>query len=154
VDSACFAFRDRLADVFDFETEEGRIAPIGDMTTKDLTAYQHLVKGHDLTYAGYFEEGARELIKATEVDTQFALAYSITACTFSFAKQDSLSAHYFALAQRFAGDRLLTGSSLASLIFQGNSAWGAGDAKTCCDRYRLATELYPDEREDFLYHEL
>jgi len=154
VDSACFAFRDRLADVFDFETEEGRIAPIGDMTTKDLTAYQHLVKGHDLTYAGYFEEGARELIKATQVDTQFALAYSITACTLSFAKQDSLSAHYFALAQRFAGDRLLTGSSLASLIFQGNSAWGAGDAKTCCDRYRLATELYPDEREDFLYHEL
>ncbi|MEC8931875.1 MAG: hypothetical protein VYB08_10665, partial [Candidatus Latescibacterota bacterium] len=149
MDSACFAFRDRLADVFDFEIEEGRIAPIGDMTTKDLSAYQHFVKGHDLTYAGYFEEGARELIKATQVDTQFALAYSITACTLSFAKQDSLSAHYFALAQRFAGDRLLTGSSLASLIFQGNSAWGAGDAKTCCDRYRLATELYPDEREDF-----
>ena len=65
VDSACFAFRDRLADVFDFEIEEGRIAPIGDMTTKDLTAYQHFVKGHDLTYAGYFEEGAQELIKAT-----------------------------------------------------------------------------------------
>ena len=65
MDSACFAFRDRLADVFDFEIEEGRIAPIGDMTTKDLTAYQHFVKGHDLTYAAYFEEGAQELIKAT-----------------------------------------------------------------------------------------
>ena len=154
IDSACAAFQDRLSDVFGFEIEEGRIAPIGEMTTKSLVAYQHFVRGHDLTYAGYFDEGAEELIRATQVDSQFALAYSLTACTFSFAKKDSLSAHYFDLATKYADERLRAGTGLGSLIFQGNTAWGEGDSKTSCDRYRLATELYPDEREGFLYHGL
>lgn len=48
------------------------------------------MRGHDLTYAWFFTEGIEELMRATEIDTSFALAYSVTACALSFAKQDSL----------------------------------------------------------------
>ncbi|MBT3341577.1 MAG: adenylate/guanylate cyclase domain-containing protein, partial [Gemmatimonadetes bacterium] len=107
VDSACTAFQQRLADVFEFEMDDFRIARAGDMTTHNLDAYAHFVRGHDLAYAGFLEEGASELIKATQIDTGFALAYSITACALSFDKQDSLSGHYFNLALQHADDRLV-----------------------------------------------
>ncbi len=154
VDSACTAFQQRLADVFGFEVDDIRIARVGDMTTRNLVAYEHFVRGHDLTYAGYLDEGAAELMKATQIDTGFALAYSITACALSFDRQDSLSDHYFGLAMQHADERLVESTSLEALIFQGNAAWGAGDAAGSCSKYHLATQLYPDEREGYLYHGL
>ena len=90
--------------VFGFSMADWRIAPVGDMTTHNREAYGHFVRGHDLTYAWFFTEGIEELMRATEIDTSFALAYSVTACALSFAKQDSLSGVNFALATRHAGE--------------------------------------------------
>ena len=152
VDEVCVQFQQRLVDVLGVGTNEDIVlAPVGELTTHSLEAYDHFRQGHDLYHGGRILEGARELARATEIDSTFALAASDAACAFSFAKDHEQEAIYFALAQRQADDRLRTGLSKAALIFQGNDAWLDGRPAEAHERYSMITQLYPDDPDGFYY---
>ncbi|MBT4501514.1 MAG: hypothetical protein HOC74_27545 [Gemmatimonadetes bacterium] len=153
IDSLCARFQERIAESFGIDRNELEAsASIGELTTSSLEAYAHFVKGSELYKSGLFYQGAAELIKATEIDTGFALAYSEAACAFSFAKEDSLSSIYSQKASQFR--ERFTGMSKEALIFRGNYAWYQNDLEGCEENYRLITRLYPDDREGFYYYGL
>ena len=128
------------------------ILSVGKLTTPSLEAYGHFVRGFELYQSGYLNEGVEQLIAATRIDSEFAMAYSVAACALSFAQEDSLSMVYQNKAFEFA-DRF-KGNSKEALIFRGNAGWFADDKARCEKNYRLFTELYPDDREGFHYYGL
>jgi adenylate cyclase len=148
VDSLCGQFQERLAEIFGIGVDH-EIVGIGALTTTSLDAYAHFVRGFELYQSGVFDTGIDELVRATEIDTNFALAYSVTSCAYAFAKEDSLSNVFLERARRYS-DRF-TGFSKESLLFRGNIAWMDGDLAQCRQNYELITELYPDDREGFHY---
>lgn len=150
IDSLCAKFQRRLSDELGIR-EVGHIAPIGELATESLDAYGHFVRGYNLFRGGELMAGFAELAKATEADPDFAMAYSEAICALSFAKEDSLYNIYHAEAQRFKDE--LKGNSKEALLYRGNMAWGV-DAETCRKSYQLITEMYPDDRDGYLYHGL
>lgn len=150
VDSLSLKFQMKIRESYG-KTEQviTQVPPISELTTSSLEAYSHLVEGWRLASTGYHKEGVRELIRATEIDTEFALAYSLTACTASFDKNDSIAELYTAKAMRFK-DRF-NGISKEALIFRGNLAWAENKADEAEKNYRLITELYPDDRDGYVY---
>ena len=153
VDSLCARFQGQIADAFNIEKDAPRaIVSIGELVTSSMEAYAHYVRGSELNRSGMLDQGTAELIRATEIDTSFALAYSEAACAFSFAQQDSLSNLYFQKAARYR-DRF-TGDSKESLLFRGNDAWYKNDLEECGRNYSRIIELYPDDREGYYYYGL
>ena len=141
---------------------------VGELTTLSLDAYSHFIKGQELYKGGRLREGANELVKATQLDTNFALAYSMAACAFSFVKTpeaDALMNLNSEKARRYQ-DRFVDGISKESLIFKGNDAWykfydfetesdsSKFYADKCLSSYRLITDLYPDDRDGYYYYGL
>lgn len=150
VDSLALKFQMKIRDTYGKSNEEfAQVPPISELTTSSLEAYSHLIEGWKLTATGYHKEGIQELIRATEIDTEFALAYSLTACAASFDKNDSLADVYAAKAGRFR--HRFTGISKEALIFRGNLAWLEGKPDEAEKTYRLITELYPDDRDGYVY---
>ena len=161
VDALCLRFHNRLVDVYDIDIGEvHKVLPIGDLTTHSLEAYGLMLRGHGLYHSGHIYEGVLDIVVATEIDPEFALAYSLIACAYSFAKMDSLSSVYAEKARAFS-DRF-KGISLEALIFRGNESWfrfysaadeaDKADALKRCERsYRTITELYPDDYQGYLY---
>ena len=161
VDSLTRRFQRRLVDVYDLDIAEVfKVVSIGELTTHSIDAYGLMVKGHELYHSGFIDAGVEDLVRATEIDTNFALAYSLIACAYSFAKEDSLSAVYAAKARTF-NDRF-AGISQEALIYRGNQAWfqyyeAQSDSakqtalKRCERSYRTITELYPDQYQGYLY---
>ena len=153
IDSLCARFQERIAETLGINRNKlAASVSIGELTTSSLEAYGHFIKGSELYKSGMLYQGVAELVKAAEIDTGFALAYSEAACALSFAKEDSLSSIYFQKASRFR-DRF-TGMSKEALIFRGNYAWYQNDLGGCEENYRLITKLYPDDREGFYYYGL
>ena len=153
IDSLCARFQQRIVDAFQIsESTPERIAGIGELTTTSLEAYAHFVKGFELYQSGVFHPGIEEMIRATEIDSNFALAYSLIACAYSFAKEDEASNRYFNMALKFR-DRF-KGIGKEALIFRGNVGWFENDLEACGKNYRLITELYPDDREGYHYYGL
>jgi class 3 adenylate cyclase/tetratricopeptide (TPR) repeat protein len=161
VDSLSLRFQRKLVDIYELDVAEvHNVVGIGELTTHSLDAYGLMVKGYDLYSSGFIDAGVQEIVKATEIDTNFAIAYSMIACAYSFAKEDSLSSLYASKA-RIYKDRF-TGISVETLIFRGNEAWfdyyGAqteaekiAAMKQCERSYRTITELYPDAYQGYLY---
>jgi class 3 adenylate cyclase/tetratricopeptide (TPR) repeat protein len=150
VDSLALKFQMKISEMFARKDSQSiQIPSISELTTTSLEAYSHLVKGWNLASVGELKEGLAELIRATEIDTEFALAYSLVSCTASFDKNDSLSELYAIKAMRFK-DRF-KGISKEALIFKGNLAWGENKADEAEKNYRLITELYPDDRDGYVY---
>ena len=161
VDSLSLKFQKRLVEVFGLDIGAvHNVLPIGDLTTHSIEAYGRMIKGHELYHSGDIDAGVLEIVVAAEIDPDFALAYSLIACAYSFAKEDSLSGVYAEKARSFS-DRF-KGISLEALIFRGNMAWfeyyGAADdagrqeaLKRCERSYRTITELYPDDYQGYLY---
>ncbi len=150
VDSLALKFQMKIREMFARKDSQSiHIPSISELTTTSLEAYSHLVKGWNLASVGELKEGLAELIRATEIDTEFALAYSLVSCTASFDKNDSLSELYAIKAMRFK-DRF-KGISKEALIFKGNLAWGENKADEAEKNYRLITELYPDDRDGYVY---
>jgi len=86
-----------------------------------------------------------------EIDPDFALAFSIIACAYSFAKEKEKEIEYFEKAKKF--EKRFTGFSKEALLFKGNVALAKNPAQAELN-YRLITELYPDDRDGFLYYGL
>lgn len=150
VDSLALKFQMKISELFARRDSQSiQIPSISELTTTSLEAYSHLVKGWNLASVGELKEGLAELIRATEIDTEFALAYSLVSCTASFDKNDSLAELYAIKSMRFK-DRF-KGISKEALIFRGNLAWGENNADKAEKNYRLITELYPDDRDGYVY---
>lgn len=151
VDTLCSRLQTRLSRHLGVR-DNHEIVSVGELTTPSLEAYGHFVRGFELYQSGYLNEGIEQLVEATRIDSEFALAYSVTACALSFAQEDSLSMVYQDKAFEFT-DRF-KGNSKEALIFRGNEGWFADDKLRCEKNYRLLTELYPDDREGFHYYGL
>ncbi len=156
IDSLCTKFQQRITRAFQIEESVPyKALSIGELTTPSLEAYAHFVKGNDLYKSGNFQTGVKELTLATEIDSNFALAYSLLACAYSLTKNagdDQLSAQYFKKARKFRSR--FTGISKGTLIFRGNDAWYDENLEECAKNYRLITELYPDDRDGYYYYGL
>ena len=169
VDTLCNRFQDKM--VAEFGIKKRAVQSelnVGELTTESLDAYSHFIKGHELYKGGKVLEGAQELVKATEIDTSFALAHSMAACAFSFVKTsetDSLMNIHSEKARLFQ-DRFADGISKEALIFKGNDAWykfyefeaQSDSAKFYSDKcgasYHLIMDLYPDDRDGYYYYGL
>ncbi|KAB2878880.1 hypothetical protein F9K33_11535 [bacterium] len=152
IDSLCMKFQMKISDEFSLkDTSKFKFLSINELTTKSLEAYSYLVRGWEMSMSGLFHPGIDEMIKAVEIDTNFALAYSLISCNASFNKEDSLSAVYGQKAFRFK-DKFRGRTSKEALIFQGNLGWFENDVEECERNYRLITELYPDDREGYYYY--
>jgi class 3 adenylate cyclase len=161
VDSLSLRFQKRLVDVYGLDIAEvHNVVSIGELTTQSLDAYGLMIKGHDLYHSGFIDAGVKEIVRATEIDSNFALAYSLIACAYSFAKEDSLSGVYASKARTFS--ERFAGISQEALIYRGNEAWFRSyeadseaekrEALKQCERsYRTITELYPDQYQGYLY---
>ena len=154
VDSLSAKFQQKIAEVFQIKTGGvDRFVSIGELTTTSLEAYAHFVKGYELYHSGVFHLGIDEMIRATQIDSNFALAYSLISCAYSFNKEEEPEGgKYFRralqLRDRFAG------ASKEALIFRGNLGWAENKPEECEKNYRLITELYPDDREGYYYYGL
>lgn len=169
VDTLCNRFQAKMVAEFGIKKRDVQSdLNVGELTTQSLDAYSHFIKGHELYKGGKLREGADELVKATQIDTNFALAYSMAACAFSFVKTpeaDSLMNLNSEKARQFQ-DRFADGISKEALIFVGNDAWykfyefaaESDSAKfysdKCGSSYRLITDLYPDDRDGYYYYGL
>ena len=91
---------------------------VGELTTTSLEAYSQFLQGFELYQSGAFHPGIDMMIRATEIDTNFALAYSVIACAYSLAKEDGPSETYKLKSLNYK-DRF-KGISKESLIFKGN----------------------------------
>ncbi|MBL7961891.1 tetratricopeptide repeat protein, partial [bacterium] len=152
IDSLCMKFQMKISDEFSLkDTSKFKFLSINELTTNSLEAYSYLVRGWEMSMSGLFHPGIDEMIKAVEIDTNFALAYSLISCNASFNKEDSLSAVYGQKAFRFK-DKFRGRTSKEALIFQGNLGWFENDVEECERNYRLITELYPDDREGYYYY--
>ncbi len=151
IDSLCAQLQTRLSRHLGVR-DKHKIVTVGELTTSSLEAYGSFVRGFELYQSGYLQEGVEELIAATRIDSEFALAYSVAACALSFTTQDSLSMVYHHKALEFK-DRF-QGNSKEALIFRGNAGWFDDDKPRCEKNYKLLTELYPDDRESYYYYGL
>lgn len=152
IDSLCMKFQMKISDEFALkDTSRFKFLSINDLTTTSLEAYSHLVRGWEMSVNGLFHPGIEEMVKAVEIDTNFALAYSLISCNASFNKEDSLSAVYGQKAFRFR-EKFKGRTSKEALIFQGNLGWFENNIEECERNYRLITELYPDDREGYYYY--
>ena len=166
IDSLCGMFQTRIKDVLGIKDVTPYLdLSIGDLTTNSLQAYGHFIKGNPLYKSGDFPSGIAEMTSAIDIDSDFALSYSMIACAYSFIKTpqaDSLSWEYFQKARKFKDQ--FKGISKETLIFRGNDAWydayheNPDSAKVyrekCGDSYKLITELYPDDRDGYYYYGL
>lgn len=151
IDSLCAKFQGRIADELGIRDTKD-ITPIGELTTTSLDAYGHFIRGYELFRSGDLLPGFAELEKATQIDPEFALAYSEATCALSFAKEDSLYDVFYQQAARFKDS--FKGNSKEALIFRGNMAWGGNDKENIGKSYRLITEMYPDDRDGYIYYGL
>jgi len=58
------------------------------VATRSVEAYAHVIRAYDLTFEGYFQEGADELKEAVAIDPEMGLAWSLLGCAYSFAGDD------------------------------------------------------------------
>lgn len=152
IDSLCVKFQAKINDKFASRDTSGfKFLSITELTTSSIEAYAYLVRGWEMSMNGLFHPGIEEMIKATEIDTNFALAYSLVSCNASFNKEDSLSAVFGEKAFRFK-EKFKGRTSKEALIFQGNLGWFENNVEECERNYRLITELYPDDREGYYYY--
>ncbi|MBL7996838.1 hypothetical protein JNM05_15835 [bacterium] len=152
IDSLCMKFQMKISEEFALkDTSKFKFLSINELTTTSLEAYSYLVRGWEMSMNGLFHPGIDEMVKAVEIDTNFALAYSLISCNASFNKEDSLSAVYGQKAFRFK-DKFRGRTSKEALIFQGNLGWFENNVEECERNYRLITELYPDDREGYYYY--
>jgi adenylate cyclase len=154
VDSLCAKFQQKIAEMFQIKAGGvDQFISVGELTTTSLEAYAHFVKGYELYASGVFHPGIDEMIRATQIDSNFALAYSLISCAYSFNKEEEPEGgKYFRRALQLK-DRF-TGVSKEALIFRGNLGWTENDPEVCEKNYRLITELYPDDREGYYYYGL
>ena len=152
IDSLCTKFQMKIGDRFALkDTSSIKFLSITELTTSSIEAYAHLVRGWEMSMNGQFHPGIDEMIKATEIDTNFALAYSLVSCNASFNKEDSLATVYGEKAFRFR-EKFKGRTSKEALIFKGNLGWVENNINECERNYRLVTELYPDDREGYYYY--
>ncbi|NUM80767.1 hypothetical protein HUU42_08175 [bacterium] len=151
IDSLCMKFQQKITEVF--KVKDSTATPfirLEDLTTSSLEAYHHFVKGYELHVFGRSLEAIGEFEKAVALDSNFALAWSLMGCVYSFAKmEDRMPPNYLDKIQSFK-DRF-KGTSKEALIFRGNLGWVNNDEQLCFNSYRLITELYPDDREGYYY---
>ena len=140
----------KIAQALDIEGEVTPIASIGELTTNSLEAYGYFIKGHELAKSGAFYEGIDEMLKAVQIDPDFALAYSLISCTYWFADDEAKVAEYSKLSAQFQDK--FTGVSKEALIYRGNMAWFNNELDDVEKYYRLITELYPDDRDGYFYY--
>jgi adenylate cyclase len=153
VDSLCHRFQRKLiAELQIQETTPHEIVSVGELTTTSLEAYSQFLQGFELYQSGVFHPGIEMMIRATEIDTNFALAYSVIACAYSFSKEHEASEVYRLKSLKYK--HRFSGISKESLIYKGNLAWFDEDYDACEKNYRLITELYPDDREGYYYYGL
>ena len=121
VDSLCHKFQKKLIAELQIKEEAAReIVSVGELTTTSLEAYSQFLQGFELYQSGAFHPGIDMMIRATEIDTNFALAYSVIACAYYLAKEDGPSETYKLKSLNYK-DRF-KGISKESLIFKGNPA--------------------------------
>ena len=121
VDSLCHKFQKKLIAELQIKEEAAReIVSVGELTTTSLEAYSQFLQGFELYQSDAFHPGIDMMIRATEIDTNFALAYSVIACAYSLAKEDGPSETYKLKSLNYK-DRF-KGISKESLIFKGNPA--------------------------------
>lgn len=152
IDSMCFRFQQKIGERFGgVDTLERSQIGIGELTTQSLEAYRHFILGGEHHNLGEFDEAITEFQKALAIDSNFALAYSMMGCSYSWAKRDSeITPAYIAklksVAPRFQG------TSKEALIFRGNIAWFENRQEDIFQNYRLTLELYPDDRDAYYYY--
>ncbi|MBX7151786.1 hypothetical protein K1X84_09100 [bacterium] len=151
IDSLCMKFQQKITEVFKVKDSTATTSiRLEDLTTSSLEAYHHFVKGYELHVFGRSLEAIGEFEKAIALDSNFALAWSLIGCVYSFAKmEDKMPPYYLDKIQSFK-DRF-KGTSKEALIFRGNLGWVNNDEQLCFNSYRLITELYPDDREGYYY---
>jgi class 3 adenylate cyclase/tetratricopeptide (TPR) repeat protein len=150
IDSLCMKFQHKITEMFEVKDTSASSIRLEDLTTSSLEAYHHFVKGYDLHVFGRSVEAIDEFEKAVALDSNFALAWSLMGCVYSFAKmEDRMPPHYLDKIRSF-NDRF-KGTSKEALIFRGNLGWVNNDEQQCFSNYRLITELYPDDREGYYY---
>ena len=117
--------------------------------TKSPEAYAAFVRAFRDTQFGYFDRAIEGFHQAVALDPEFALAYSELACSYSWAKNEKKAEEWATKAYRFR-DRF-KGSSKDALLFRGNVAWGQGKHKEATLTYQTMIDLYPDDRDGYLY---
>lgn len=130
-----------------FSTQIATGRGVGDIVTSDFTAYAHLTRGSDLTFAGEWEAALRELTAAVEIDSNLALAWSEMACAYSFMEDEA--------SARRAQDRAMQLRSRLSrkeqMWIDATTVWLTGDGP----KYRAAFEQFmrefPDDRQGLFY---
>ena len=118
-------------------------------STKSPEAYAAFVRAFRELQFGNMQVAIRKFHEAVEIDPSFALAYSELACAYSWAKDEANAQLWAQKSLRFR-DRF-QGSSKDALLFQGNVAWGEGRHADAARRYQLMIDLYPDDRDGYLY---
>ncbi len=154
IDSLSAKFQHKIVETFDVrDTMPRRYLGIGDLTTRSLEAYDHFIRGFELHEYGELDSATAEFTRAIALDSNFALAYSLVACSYSFNKQDDkIPPLFMERLHQFRGR--FDGLSKEALIFRGNMGWVDNQPEECGRNYGLLSELYPDDREAHYYYAL
>lgn len=151
IDTLCARFQYKIVEAFDVrDTVARRYLSIGDLTTRSLDAYNHFVRGYELHSYGELDSAIAEFSRAIEIDSNFALAYSLAGCAYSFNKQEDKFPPQYMLKLQQQRHRF-SGVSKEALIFRGNMGWIDNRPDECARNYGLLAELYPDDREAHYY---
>jgi tRNA A-37 threonylcarbamoyl transferase component Bud32/tetratricopeptide (TPR) repeat protein len=117
------------------------------ISTTDLDAYRHYVRGLELNNRGHFADARGELERAVAIDSGMTLAWTELACTYSFLQEEDRSRE--AQSRAMAGrDRL---NRRERSWVEANAEFLSGSGA----RYRAALENYarefPDDRQAAYY---
>lgn len=123
---------------------------IGELTTKNPRAYSYFLKGHHLIQSGSYRPGVSEVLKALEIDPDFAMAYSVLFCA-SYDFQDREEGRKYAEIMKNYKDRFDGKISKEALIYNGNLAWSELRIWDVKKYYSLLIELYPDDMYGYYY---
>jgi tetratricopeptide (TPR) repeat protein len=118
------------------------------VATSSIEAYKQFVLGHDLFMEGRWDEAIPELKKATKLDPEMGLAWSVLACSYSFAEDDMSSR----AAQMKAQELMDRVNQKERRWIELNGVWvNTGNSA----KFRKVAEEfisdYPDDREGYFH---
>ena len=117
------------------------------ITTGDMEAYRHYIRGLELNNSGHFADARTELERALAIDSTMTLAWAELACAYSFLQEDEPSRR----AQRHAMAGRGRLNRKERLWVEINDVYFSGSGA----RYRAALEdflrEFPDDRQATYY---
>ncbi|MGL1903643.1 MAG: tetratricopeptide repeat protein [Fibrobacterales bacterium] len=138
-----------ISKAYNIKLPEEKNFSFGDLTTNNIEAYGKFLQAHNYIMSGEFDLAIQNYEEAITLDTSFAMAYSGIMCASYFNGDEARQEKY--LKKTLSFENKITGFSKEALIYQGNIAWAVGDLKRTKLKYQMIIELYPDDRDGYLY---